>query len=203
VLPRVRVERHGTDGAKHALLIKTTNPTLGIIRLQLQSSTYSGEPLWDNKGKSNPILENLLVDTLSQTTINAKLTTEFVHSLQATDICQLEPAEDSFLELSSSSNEEPDEIRLWEASTILSKSTVSTESSPSSLRLVAQKSDVAWFELVHLETARDDDMHPAIPLALQIEVGDGSWETSLIQPEPVNEGGGKDMVTFDLVLAWK
>ena len=41
----------------------------------------------------------------------------------------------------------------------------------------------------------------AVPFSLQIEVGNGSWESSLVQPakQPADEDG-VDRVTFDLVL---
>lgn len=195
--------RHGSDGTKHALLIKVSNPTLGDIRLRLQSSDYKGEPEWDSKSDRTPALEDLLVDPLTQTKINIKLATEIVQQLQATQVCELEAAEDSFLELGKSAdNDEPDEVTQWDYAAVLSSSTVSSESSPSTLRLLAQKSAVGWFELVLLETTVENGLHSAVPLALQIEVGDGSWESSLVQPEPVEGEGVKDMATFDLVLAW-
>jgi hypothetical protein len=196
------VTRHGSDGTKHALLIKVSNPTLGVIRLRLQSSEYKGEPEWDSQSDRTPVLEDLLVDPLTLTKINTKLATETVQQLQATEVCELEAAEDSFLELGKSLNDEPDEVAQWDSAAVLSSSTVSSESSPSTLRLLAQKSAVGWFELVLLETTTENGLHSAVPLALQIEVGEGSWESSLVQPEPVEGEGVKDIATFDLVLAW-
>ena len=201
VLPRVRVAKHGSDGSKRALLIKVINPTLGTIRLRLNTSTYAGEPLWHSRTERTSMLENILVDPLTDTKINAQLVTDLVKDVQASEVCQLEPAEDSFLELGKSSNDEPVEVTSWEATTVLSSSLVSSESSTSSLRLVASLSAVCWFELVVLEAVAENWMHIAIPLALQIEVGGGSWESSLVQPEPAR--GEVDLVTFDLVVAWK
>jgi hypothetical protein len=197
------VARHGSDGTKHALLIKISNPTLGVVRLRLQSSEYKGEPVWDSKIDRTPVLEDLLVDPLTQTKLNTKLATETVRQLQATQVCELEAAEDSFLELGKLLNDdEPDEVAQWDSTAVLSSSTISSGSSPSTLRLLAQKSAVGWFELVLLETTAENGLYSAIPLALQIEVGEGSWESSLVQPEPVEGEGVKDMATFDLVLAW-
>ena len=197
--------RHGSDGTKHALLIKVSNPTLGVIRLRLQSSEYKGEPEWDSKSDRTPVLEDLLVDPLTQTKINTKLATETVQQLQATHFCELEAAEDSFLELGKSlNNDEPEEVAQWDSEAVLSNSTISSESSTSNstLRLLAQKSAVGWFELVLLEMTAGNGLHSAVPLALQIEVGEGSWESSLVQPELTEGEGVKDMATFDLVLAW-
>lgn len=203
-MPHVRVVRHGTDGVKHALLLKISNPTLGAITFRLQSSAYTGEPVWENKAEHNPFLENLLVDTLTEMTVNAMLMTESLHHIQATEMCQLEPAEDSFLELGKPSCEDPVEVSEWKLVPVLSNSQVTVENPTPSLRLVTQKSAAAWFELVLVENAVDKEKgyHTAYPLALQIKVGGGSWENSLIQPDPSKEGEEKDMVTFDLVIAW-
>jgi hypothetical protein len=143
-------------------------------------------------------LENILVDPLNRECVNAKLVP--TSSIEASEVCELEPAEDSFLELGKSSNEEPEEVDKWNAQDALATSTVS-ESNQSSLRVVGCRKSCAWMELILLETAQDPDVTCAVPLALQIEVGDGSWESSLIQPEPKGNGE-KDMVTFDLVITW-
>ena len=204
-MPQVQVVRHASDGTKHAILLKVSNPTLGAISLRLQSSSYAGEPVWGSKtDEHNPNLDDLLVDVLSNTTIKAKLVTDPVQQLQASDMCQLEPAEDTFLELGKS-YEEPDEVSKWDVTSVLASSTVTGySSSASTLRLLAQKSAAAWFELVVAEVASSagGTAYTAIPLALQIKVGDGSWESSLIQPEPVKEGEEHDMVAFDIVIAW-
>ena len=206
-MPQVQVTRHGSDGTKHAMLLKVSNPTLGAISLRLDSSSYAGESVWDSKADEyNPSLDDLLVDVLTDMTINAKLTTDSVQQLQATEMCQLEPAEDTFLELGKS-YEEPDEVTKWDVNSVLASSTVTGyPSSASTLRLVAQKSAAAWFELVLAETKSAEGaaggVYTAIPLALKIKVGDGSWESSLIQPEKLGEGESHDLVTFDLVIAW-
>jgi hypothetical protein len=161
-----------------------------------------GEPVWDDPSNTTPNLGNVLVDPFTQQHVDAILVPGLAHDLQSTEICQLEAAEDSFLELGKSSNEEPDEVATWDAGDVLVDSKVSPEASSSSLRLVGQKNSCAWFELVLLEKSMEKGVNCAIPVALQIEVGDGSWESSLIQPQPVNGDEAKDMVTFDLVIIW-
>lgn len=199
-MPRVRTSIHASDGSRHAFLLKVTNPTLGAVRFRLAASTYEGEPVWDEHGIRTPLLENILVDSLNQQCLNAKLITKVGDSIEASELCELEPAEDSFLELGRSSNEEPLEVAKWNAGDILADSTVSEEK-PSSLRVVGRRKSCAWIELVLLETALEQGLNCAVPLALQIEVGDGSWESSLIQPERAE--GTKDIVTFDLVIVWE
>ena len=64
------------------------------------------------------------------------------------------------------------------------------------------KNSTAWFELVVVAVAAPDEpVSSAIPMSLQIEVGNGSWESSLIPPQ-VNddEASAPDMVKFNLVI---
>ena len=65
---------------------------------------------------------------------------------------------------------------------------------------------MAWFELVIMEEQpTSDGVYCAIPLAMQIEVGNGSWESSLVQPDSKGESGDatNDIVIFNLLLVWE
>ena len=78
------------------------------------------------------------------------------------------------------------------------------EQEPSASRNLAE---YYAFELVAAETTSagatsTGGVYTAIPLALRIKVGDGSWESSLIQPGVAREGEPHDMVAFDIVIAW-
>lgn len=159
--------------------------------------------MWEGDDSDrSPYLENILVDPLNQEHVNAKLVPNVGSSIQASEVCALEAGEDSFLEFGRSSNEEPEQVAKWDAGDVLAESKVSEEA-PSSLRVVASRKSCAWFELVLLETSMDAGINNAVPLALQIEVGDGSWESSLIQPEESKGDRNTDMVTFDLVIVWE
>lgn len=205
VLPRVRVTKHASDDTKHAFLLKVSNPTLGKIRMRLASSKYSGEPVWDEPSKTTSLLQNILLDIFTDKHVDAELTTDVVQGLTPTDVCELEPAEDSFLELGQSANDVPELVSMWDATDVLSNSQVSSEGLKASLKLLATKNSSAWFEIVVLESskAKGVDTSSAVPLEMQIEVGNGSWESSLVQPE-LKDGSGdaKDMVSFSLVIIW-
>lgn len=192
---------HASDDTKHAFLFKVSNPTLGVIRLRLSSSSYKGEPVWGHITRSTPVFENLLLDPLTQECVNVKLLPGVVKGLEQTKTCSLEPSEDTFLELGKSAAVEPEEVSNWDASDVLFESKVS-EDKTSTLRLVAQQKSCAWFELVLLETKMDDGFKCGVPIALQIEVGDGSWESSLIQPVS-KLISRRDFVTFHLVVVWE
>jgi hypothetical protein len=148
------------------------------------------------------LLQKILVDPLSQLSVDAHLDTELSKAVQPTDTCELEPAEDSFLELGKTNDDIPEPVAKWDASNVLLDPKLSTEI-PARVHLVGQKKSVAWFELVLQAPSLTEHQHVcrAIPLALQIQVGDGSWESSLIQSHTL-EGGSKDFVSFDLVIMW-
>ena len=209
VLPRVQVIQHASDGVRHVFLVKVTNPTLGTIRMRLKPSSYKGEPMmWrqSSAGDTSSVFNDLIVDSLNKLTIQAKLLTDSTSDIEATAIFQLEAAEDSFLELGKTSgSDEPAEVSNWNAQGTLSSSTVAPGSNvKSTLKLVAQNSANGWFEVVVLETASDEAPHVAIPLSLEIQVGNGSWESSLVQPRSTEESSGEqgDAVTFDFVIAF-
>jgi len=202
VLPRVRVSIDASNGSRHAFLVKVSNPTLGIIRLRMTASIYSGERIWDNTTTTSPFLENILVDPLTKVSLDAKLDTVVAEEIETTDICELEPAEDSFLELGNTTSDDvPEAVSKWDAGDTLFDSKVSAEI-PATLRKIGQKKSVAWFELVIAEPSTDPGVHSAIPLAMELQVGDGSWESSLVQFQVNKSGECKDFVSFDLVLIW-
>lgn len=202
VLPRVRVSIDASDGSRHAFLIKVTNPTLGHVRLRLASSNYTGERLWDSKTKNTAYLENLIVDPLKNISVDARLDIDVAKGIGVTDLCELEPAEDSFLELGNkTSNNVPESVSGWEAGDALFDSKVSKEM-PATLRHLGQKKSVAWFELIVLESITDHGVHSAVPINLELQVGDGSWESSLVQPQADVSHHSKDFVSFDLVIIW-
>jgi hypothetical protein len=204
VLPRVRVSIDASDGNRHAFLVKVSNPTLGVIRLRLTASAYSGERIWDSTTITTPSLENILVDPLTKVSLDAQLDTNIAKEIVTTDVCELEPAEDSFLVLGNTTSDDvPEAVSNWDAGDILVDSKVSAEF-PATLRKVGQKTSVAWFELVVVEPSTNPGVHCAVPFAMDIQVGDGSWESSLIQSQATSESEeeSKDFVSFDLVLVW-
>jgi hypothetical protein len=180
-----------------------SNPTLGLVRVRLAGSAYSGEIEWDDKDVTTSSLKNVLVDPLTQVSVDAQLDTAVSKSFPQTEMCVLEAAEDSFLELGKTSDDIPENVAKWEAGDILFDSKVSKEL-PSSMRLVGQKKSVAWFELVLMELElKQKKFYCAVPMALQIQVGGGSWESSLVQSQQLEDGDPLDFVSFDLVVLWE
>ena len=93
------------------------------------------------------------------------------------------PVEDSFLGIQST--QEPSVIRDFVTS--------------GKTQLVATQADTAWFEVVADGTATSETI--VVIISLQIQVGDGSWESSLIAKNTTARDGDKiDFCTFDVVL---
>ena len=202
VFLRVRVSIDVSDGSRHAFLMKISNPTLGIVRLRLTPSDYTGESLWDSRTETTSYMKNLVVDPLKNNSIDVQLDTEVAKAIDVSDLCELEPAEDSFLELGSkTSNNVPEAVSSWEAGDVLCDSKVSKEL-PATLRKLGQNKSVAWFELIVLESTTVNGVHSAVPITMELQVGDGSWESSLVQPQNDGSHNFKDFVAFDLVIIW-
>lgn len=175
---------------------------MGKVRLRLAPSNYIGERIWDSKTQTTTYLENVIVDPLKRLSVDARLDTEVMKSIDSTELCELEPAEDSFLELGNKASDNvPDKVSNWEAGDVLFDSKVSKET-PATLRQLGQKQSVAWFELVVLESSTDLSAHSAVPITMELQVGDGSWESSLVQPRDIDSQDTKDFVSFDLVIIW-
>jgi len=195
----VRPVKHVVQNDKRIFLVNVTNPTLGTIRLRFNSSSYRGEVDQSTDAPSDNIttqLPNLLVDTISDKHVNAQLQLD-VLKLGPTEQVELLSAEDSFIEFGGKSKEIPHQVLRWDPS---ESDAVGTSSS---MRLVAKSASTAWFELTVLDVRTEtSDLLPAVPLALQIEVGNGSWQSSLVQPQQTT-GDEEDWVTFDLVLTWE
>lgn len=200
------VSIHASDGSRHAFLLKVSNPTLGTVRLKLAVSSYQGETEWDDPATTSSMLEQVMVDPLTQQIVDAQLDTSVSGVHQETEPCELEAAEDSFLQLGKTSDNDtlPEPVAKWEAGDILFDSKVSKDALPLSIKLVGQKKSVAWFELVLVEPALTrDDVFCAVPLSLQIQVGDGSWDSSLVQTQQLEEGDPDDFISFDVVICWE
>jgi hypothetical protein len=156
-----------------------------------------GEPSWDGDEPAN-ILENVLLDSISRKRANLALQNQWTESLQTTETIELDCLEDTSLEMAKASPDEPTTVLEWRESAHV------TNRNPQ-LKVVAQQSDTAWIELVVSgEFAKSDccnNVTAAIPLALQIEVGNGSWEYSLIKTNNIEGYDWQDFVTLDLLVA--
>lgn len=211
-MPKVSVVQQQHSGAQQSVfLLKVVNPTLGTVRLRFTSSSYQGELAWEqpdddptNDAASTsvvtPFLPHLLVDTLTQERRHVHLLSDT--SFSASDTAELLSGEDSIIEMGGRALDSPPAVQQWSADEALSRA-----GDKSSVKLVAHSASNAWYEVVVMvegipEEHTVEDVYPGVAIQLQVELGNGSWETSLIQAQaPVD--GGIDWVNFDLVLTWK
>ena len=161
VIPRMTIVQ-ATD---ISMLVKVTNPTLGVVKLRLGESSMTQLTIeWSS----------VVVDSLSGQTMDIHVLTTPALQKPPTAVATLEAVEDLFLDMNKL--KEPDAVAMFE--------------STGKTRLVATQADTAWFEVAGGQGA--------VPLSLQIQVGDGSWESSLIKKQP--NGDEVDFCNFDVVL---
>jgi len=192
---------------KRVFLLKVANPTLGTVRLRMTQSDYQGEVnYWDEFSanlKTTTNMSRVLVDTLNQTFMDVKLNADLgLDSINTDTVVELLSAEDSIIELGARANDTPAEVMQWNPGKAAASN---NDSAMMCIRLVAKSASDAWFELVlpsvMMSPENDgENASNAVALALQVDLGNGSWESSLIPTQPENKD---DKVTFDLVIAWK
>jgi len=203
VVPRVQLCRYGTDPStgKVAALLKVKNPTLNMIRLRFSgpNSSEEGETI-DAKE-----LENILVDPFMETIIaKADLcSSDSLLSIAPCDWIELDSAEDLLLDIGKRQQDDPQVVKSWDFAPLLDA--LDSNSLPK-LTVVASRGDTSWVEVIIPNSAAinsDGEKPPsncfAVPLSMQIEVGNGSWEASLIKRREVPDGE-QDLVQLDIVV---
>jgi len=174
------------------------------MRLRFATSSYQGEPDWDDPHQRNTHLSHLLVDTFQQTFVDVNIDKETLTTLSPTESVELQSAEDTIIELGGKARAIPEDVRNWRSTK--EGSNMTAPESIAAMKLLVQSTSTAWFELfLPPDPAVDASIvtgRRAVPLALQIEIGNGSWESSLIKPASTDkkESNEVDRVTFDLVL---
>jgi hypothetical protein len=153
-----------------AVLLQIQNPTLGKVKIFLGSSDYAGEPQFEDPQLRTPVLTNILVDSLRNTVLESTTLDTSFRLEPPTDTIELQPAEDTYMTGSSGL---PDQVKSWSVDT---------------LGWIAQAGDKAWIGIKVPEAE-------CVALSLNIHIGNGSWESSLIQAN-----GDKDVVHLDVVL---
>lgn len=171
------------------MLLKVGNPTVGNVRLRLGPSSYHGEPDWDEPETATRFLPDVFVDTLMQTKMSVNLLPDILKDLAPTVTVDISSAEETMIELGGRAHRTPETVARWTPSPSLSASSIS---------LLTQELCHAWFELcIAADVEFERGAAPAVAFSLQIDVGSGSWESSLVQPVSKD---GSDFVVFDLVL---
>jgi hypothetical protein len=199
-VPRVQIkaEKYNAQSNQYALLLQVRNPTLGPIRLRLCCNVNETIEFPDS---SEVILDPM---TLQKATVNIMSPTQQTDQGMNMEYISLEPVEDSFLDIGKEATTEFD-IDGW----------VQTEdldwSLESSFRLLSVVSDVVCIQYITGsvqtregldENQNEECVYLGTPLSLEIEIGEESWESSLIQAR-VMEGEGKDLISFPILPVWR
>jgi hypothetical protein len=202
IIPRVRIVQMRKIGSNHrACLVRVSNATLGMVRVRFTPSTYNGEVDYWNESADGAVDEcpattcafrGLLVDTFSQTFVDAKLKPNRTIDIP-TQFVELQSAEDSIIELGGQTRTIPQAVANWDPAE------PNQESSSSTMELVAQNASEVWFTLLvkEEETSLEGVSAGAISVSMEIDLGNGSWESSMI-PKMHDD----DTVTFQLVMIW-
>ncbi len=225
-IPRVQIKRYlsnptdtNNSDRQYALLLKIKNPTLGPIRLRLHSNVNVDD---DNVGTeaTTKCFENVVIDSMT-------LQRENVHVLpqttgtesddnknNGTETITLEPAEDSFLGIGKSSTSTPI-IDNWgmnqEQEHQHGDSSMPQWTEDEDVwKILHVDNDVAWVQFMthtrsndNLSSSTSEFKYVAVPMVMEIELSEDSWESSLIQPSKDIKEGEKDVVRFTIYPVWK
>ena len=172
-----------------------------MIRLR-----FSGAHTLPDGGKIDAKeLENILIDPFMETMIaRAELcSSNSLSSITPSDWIELDSAEDLLLDIGKRQEEDPQAVRSWDFVPLLDA--LDSDSLPK-LKIVASRGDTSWIEMILPQSVvRGSDIEKAtsnfvaVPLSMQIEVGNGSWDASLIKRRDIPQQE-KDLVQIGFVV---
>lgn len=200
-IPRVYIKavKYNVSTSQYALLLQIQNPTIGPIRLRIGTALEEHTKFPDS-------LE-VIMDPLAFHKVNVNVIS--THNFSTTrpirmeQIC-LEAMEDVFLDVTKLNQQTPLDAD--------DDGWVDWSNDGNTCTLVSEQNDVAWLRYVtesvtpmkedlHIDE-EDSTLYFGIPLKLEVEVSDDSWESSLIQVQE-KTGNQKDFVTICTLAVWK
>lgn len=199
-IPRVDIKavKYNSSTSQYALLLQIQNPTIGPIRLRIGTALEEHTKFPDS-------LE-VIIDPLAFHKVNVNVISTHNFSItrpRMEQIC-LEAMEDAFLDVTKLNQQTPldTDDDGW----------VDWSNDGNTCTLVSEQNDVAWIRYVtesvtpmkedlHIDE-EDSTLYFGIPLKLEVEVSDDSWESSLIQVQE-KPGNQKDFVTICTLAVWK
>lgn len=197
-VPKVQLKRYVFNKSTNqfALLLEIKNPTLGPVRLRLHTNVEESPEV---------ALNNLIIDsmTLQREDVHVIQEKESIKSSNVqTEMLKLEPAEDSFLGIGQTAKAKTDDWGRDEKTIDWAHS-----SEQSSWNIISIDDDTAWVQFT-TSTIMDLDLYDngqflATLMTLEVQIGEHSWESSLIQAKDNTIEGGKDTVTFKILPVWR
>jgi len=211
-IPKITIYKrlYNRDTSQHALLLCISNPTLGPIRLKVHTNFSS---TGDNSFISSlpPTYHNLILTCFPLKLITSKVIPANYCST-AMDMISLDPVEDAFLELGAiggSGSDVAAEIQNWGGEINWSRREGNEERGEEycNCKMILRQKDRTYVQFMvdenDLEQTNNNLEYLSTALVLEIQVGDGSWESSLIQKKIEEEDGNEDTVSFIILPTWK
>jgi hypothetical protein len=211
----------GTSIRRVAFLLKLHNPTLGPIRVRLQLPKSALE---HDAGEQVAPLKNVLLDGYTREICNEVHMWHAISSANAatgpvvsSEWIELESSQDALIDLNSRASSVSSSVdavlTAWNGSKAL-EAMDDTSDSESSFRLLKSDNDAVWLEcttsLLETSTTSMLCLDRAAPISLQVQVGNGSWESSLIPPKSAPPSSSSsvetetvDFVEFKTLLIWR
>ena len=150
-------------------------------------------------------MRNIRVDSLGRCRANVRMIGS-TSTIVLPDMVELEAVEDALFDIGAGQSKEPKEVETWDANVILKAECDDEGLSGCPFSAVAVSKDRAWIQLVIEEDGFKETSTPgefvAFPATLQVEIGNGYWESSLIKSVEVKEGES-DLFSVRLLLAWR
>ncbi len=219
-IPKISIHKLSfhEESSQYALLLRISNPTLGLIRLKVHTNFTS--TFHDSFHTTfPPTYHNLVMSSFPLNVVRSKVIPPNHNCSNEMECVSLEPIEDAFLELGGiSGNVHPEtlsKVKNWESS-ISWKSLNDDDNDDNNdedcnCKLISQQNDVAYVEFkvytknsLKSEEDTTTDYYKGFistPLILDIEIGNGSWDSSLIQGK--HDESEKEFVPFVVLPTWK
>jgi hypothetical protein len=188
-IPRViiKASRRHPSTRHYAFLMNVKNPTIGPIRFRIHSN-------FDDSHVFPSHYNNVVIDPITLDTAKVDIV-QPTKSESIMDLLALDGVEDSLLETEKSDRFD---FTHWTDDTIEWDNT-------SAAKMIHMEKDSAWIEFIvrsgeHLNSSPASSQ--GSPIMMDIEISQGSWESSLIQSVSTSNGE-KEMVSFVLLPVWK
>uniref|UniRef100_A0A7S0G9X7 Dynactin subunit 4 n=1 Tax=Proboscia inermis TaxID=420281 RepID=A0A7S0G9X7_9STRA len=209
VVPRVKLLQFGKTGNhkkfQTALLLKVENPTLSQVNIRFKGCGNIKKTTTNDKEEH--YIDRLVIDHMKRTYVDAVIVGA-TNNANTSELTQLDAVEDAFLELGKKQSNSPIEVSSWTPASALNKIDESNDKE-AHFSIVAHQDDSAWFQVLFSDAGSSEStktshklcLHCALPISMQIEIGNGSWESSLLTSS--KGGEGDDFASFDMLVVWK
>ena len=94
-IPSIKVVSCTKTENNVSMLLKVNNPNLDSLRFRFAPSSYQGETDWENTQQLSQSLHSVLVDSLTQTRVDANISLNVLKDMAPSATVELSSSEDS------------------------------------------------------------------------------------------------------------